>query len=356
MTVPATSAADLPLPEHYRPENVARFSYRPDQQALFDAAPAWRRRHGIAPASADRRDIHLLLIDVQRDFCFPEGSLYVAGRSGHGAIDDSRRTCELIYKNLARITRVTATLDSHLAFQIFSPAFWVDAAGAPLAAHREISVADVESGRARPNPAMAGWLAAGDVGFLNAYALHYVRELERAGKYRLYLWPPHCLYGSDGHALVGAVHEARLFHAYVRDVQAFTELKGDNPFTENYSVLRPEVLTRHDGRALAHPNDRLTETLLAADALVVAGQAASHCVKSTLEDLASAIRARDPALARKVYLVTDCMSAVTVPDGKGGFAVDFTENAKEALAGFAAAGMQLVESTRPMASWPGFPG
>ncbi len=66
------------------------------------------------------------------------------------------------------------------------------------------------------------------------------------------------------------------------------------------------------------------QTLLAADAVVIAGQAASHCVKSTIDDLLDEIVAQDPALANKVYLVTDCMSAVTVPDGKGGFAADFT--------------------------------
>ncbi len=42
------------------------------------------------------------------------------------------------------------------------------------------------------------------------------------------------------------------------------------------------------------------------------------------------------------------MSAVTVPDGKGGFAVDFTAEADKALARFAAAGMNLVKSTDPI--------
>ena len=42
----------------------------------------------------------------------------------------------------------------------------------------------------------------------------YCAELEAAGKYTLYLWPPHCLLGSDGHALAGVIHEARLFHAF----------------------------------------------------------------------------------------------------------------------------------------------
>jgi hypothetical protein len=47
------------------------------------------------------------------------------------------------------------------------------------------------------------------------------------------------------------------------------------------------------------------------------------------------------------------MSAVTVPDGKGGFAADFTAQADAALQKFADAGMHLVKSTDPITSWPG---
>jgi nicotinamidase-related amidase len=74
-------------------------------------------------------------------------------------------------------------------------------------------------------------------------------------------------------------------------------------------------------------------------------------VKSTIDDLLGEIAAQDPALAKKVYLVTDCMSAVTVPDGKGGFAADFTAQAETALQKFADAGMHLVKSTDPITSW-----
>jgi nicotinamidase-related amidase len=105
--------------------------------------------------------------------------------------------------------------------------------------------------------------------------------------------------------------------------------------------------------ALAQRNTQFVKTLLAADAVVIAGQAASHCVKSSIDDLLTEIVSVDPALARKVYLVTDCMSAVTVADGKGGLAVDFTDQAEAALQRFADAGMHLVRSTDPVASWPG---
>jgi nicotinamidase-related amidase len=118
-------------------------------------------------------------------------------------------------------------------------------------------------------------------------------------------------------------------------------------------VLRPEVLSRFDGGPLAQRNTQFLSTLLAADAVIIAGQAASHCVKSTIDDLLGEIAAQDPALAKKVYLLTDCMSAVTVPDGKGGFVADFTPQAETGLQKFKDAGMNLVRSTDPLASWPG---
>jgi nicotinamidase-related amidase len=135
-------------------------------------------------------------------------------------------------------------------------------------------------------------------------------------------------------------------------------IKGGDPLTESYSALSPEVLFAHDGSALARRNEELIDTLLAADALILAGQASSHCVKSTTEDLLAEIEKRDPALAGKVYLLEDCMAAVAVPDPDrpGGFLFDFTPEAEAALARFAKAGMRVVRSTEPVSSWPGFPG
>jgi nicotinamidase-related amidase len=349
----STVMSSWPLPSHYDPAQAASWAYRPDETALAAAAAAWRKAHGIRPSAADERRVHLLLIDVQKDFCFPEGSLYVAGRSGTGAVDDSRRIAELIYKNLGAITDITTTMDTHFAYQIFFPSFWLDAGDQPLTAHRVITADEIAAGSVRPNPAMAKWMCGGNYAWLCKQVRFYVEQLAAAGKYQLYLWPPHCLLGSDGHALAGAVHAARMFHAFARGAQSWVEVKGGNPLTENYSVLRPEVLARWDGAPLAQRNTQFVKTLLGADAVVIAGQAASHCVKSTIDDLLDEIVAFDAALAKKVYVVTDCMSAVTVPDGKGGFAVDFTPAADQALARFAAAGMHLVRSTDPITTWPG---
>jgi len=347
-----TIAGELPVPDFYDPENAARWSYRPDEQAVFERAVRWREQHGIRPAAEDRLRVHLLLIDLQKDFCFPEGTLYVAGRSGRGAIEDNDRIARFIYRNLAVISEITCTLDTHFPHHIFSPAFWVDADGNPPPANRQIIAEQIRSGEVRPNPALAATLAGGDYDWLLKQVIHYCEELERQGKYRLYLWPPHCLLGSEGHALAGVIQEARLFHAYARAAAAPVEIKGQTALTEYYSVLGPEVTTRWDGGTIAEKNTLFVEKLIQNDVIVIAGQAASHCVKSTIEDLLDHI---DPDLTRKVYILRDCMSAVTVPDPErpGEFLFDFTPNAEEALERFAEAGMHVVESTTPIREWPG---
>ena len=343
----------MTIPTFYNQANASSWGYAPNQLGLFSEAARFRATNSIRPAGSDRKNIHLLLIDVQKDFCLPEGSLYVAGRSGKGAIEDTRRTAEFIYRNLGQLTGITTTMDTHFAFQIFFPSFWIDQNEQPANAWTEITTDDIRAGKFRPNPAIASWLCDGNYPWLLKQVAFYCQELERAGKYKLLLWPPHCLLGSDGHVLVGLIHEARLFHAFCRSAQSNVEVKGGNPLTENYSVLRPEVMMRHDGQPLAQRNTQFLKTLLAADAVIIAGQAASHCVKSSIDDLVDEIARQDPLLAKKVYVLTDCMSSVTVPDGNGGFVADYTPQADEALVRFAAAGMHLVKSTDPLASWPG---
>src|SRR5438105_2197882 len=166
----------LLLPPFFEPRNTESLSYSPDQARLFGEAVEWRRQNELRPAADDRRTIHLLLIDEQKDFCFPQGSLYVGGRSGRGALADNRRIAEFIYRNLDRITRTTCTMDSHLPFQIFFASFWVDRDGVPLQAHREVNAAQVRAGEARVNPALR-WL--GPIEELQKHALHYCEELER---------------------------------------------------------------------------------------------------------------------------------------------------------------------------------
>src|SRR3972149_6857424 len=151
---------------------------------------------------------------------------------------------------------------THSTMQIFPPVFWVNGAGEHPAPHTEISVDDVERGVWKVNPAVAASATGGDLAALERHAMHYVRRLAESGKYPLIVWPYHGMLGGIGHALVPAVEAACFFHNIARSSQTAFEIKGDNPLTEHYSVLGPEVQERADGTPLVEKNTRFLRRLL----------------------------------------------------------------------------------------------
>ena len=326
------------IPAHFDPAATSRV-FRVPYAERADEARRFAQAHGIAPAAADRRRVGLLLVDVQNTFCLPEFELFVAGRSGSGAVDDNARLCAFLYRNLGAITEVIATLDTHSPVQIFHPIFWVDEAGQHPSPHTTVTARDVESGRWRVNPLVAAALPA-LLPDAQAYARHYVTRLEEGGKFPLTIWPYHALLGGLGHALVSAVEEAVFFHQVARTAPARFVTKGQCPLTENYSALAPEVDVGLDGRSLVGRDQALIDHLLEFDLLVVAGQAKSHCVAWTVADLLAEIQRRDPGRAGRIRLLDDCSSAVCVPG-----VVDYTSAADAAYRRFAEAGMRVVSST-----------
>lgn len=309
-------------------------------------AREWARRHRLKPASADALRVALLIIDVQNTFCMPEFELFVAGRSGQAAVDDSRRLCEFLYRNLGRISQVIATMDTHQAMQIFHAIYLVNDRGEHPPPFTRVSAEDISSGRWAFNPELAAALDL-DLDTARQDLLHYAKTLQETGKFDLSVWPYHSMLGGIGHALVPAVEEAIFFHTIARYSQADFRIKGRNPSTEHYSVLGPEVTTNAEGREISRKDTELIRKLWSFDAVIIAGQAKSHCVAWTIEDLMRAAHNED-RLLRKLYLLEDCTSSVVVPG-----IVDFTDQADSAYRRFAGAGMHVVRSVDPIDTWPG---
>jgi nicotinamidase-related amidase len=330
-------ANELPVPDHFDPLNATKLM-NIDYQSLYTKAKNWARIHSLQPASTDILKTCLMVIDCQNSFCIPTGQLYVAG-----AENDSNRLCEFIYKNLGMITDIIPTMDTHLAMQIFYSPFWIDENGNNPEPGTTISTNDVKSGRWKVNPVMA-------INYidLQQYALHYVKKLLYNNKHDLFIWPFHSMIGGVGHALVGSIEEALFFHSVARNSQICFEIKGKNPLTENYSVLSPEVLEDHMGLPIDQKNSSLIKKLLSYDIVIVAGQAKSHCVAWTIQDLLDEINVKDPSLVSKIYLLEDCTSPVIISG-----VVDFTDQANETFKKFSDAGMNIVESTDPITNWKG---
>jgi len=313
-------------------------------------AVEWRRKLGIAPASADQLRICLLLIDVQNTFCLPGFELFVGGKSGRGAVEDCQRIAAFIYRNLPSITRIVATLDTHQAYQIFHSLFFEDKEGAHPDPYTRVTVDDIRSGRWRVSREAAETLGVSPE-YLDAYVRHYVEALERGGKYELTIWPFHAMLGGIGHALVSLVEESIFFHCVARSSQPLIKVKGFNPLTEHYSALGPEVKRGPGGEVIGDRDEELVSHLITYDAIIIAGEAKSHCVAWTISDLIDVLKERRPSLVSRLYLLEDCTSPVVVAG-----VVDYTAEADLAFKRFADEGAHIVRSTEPLSSWPGLQG
>jgi nicotinamidase-related amidase len=324
--------------------------WRVDYAARFEDAERWRAEQSVEPAADDRFRIAVVVVDMQNTFCSPGFELFVAGRSGTGALDDSRRLCEFVYRNLGSLTQIVPTLDTHQALQIFHRILLIDGEGRHPEPFTLVTAEDVKAGRWRINPPAAAGLGL-DPDYAEEHLRYYTRTLEEGGKYNLTIWPFHAMLGGIGYALVSALEEALFFHSVVRHAPLDFQPKGDNPLTEHYSMLGPEVEVDREGEPLGRRNHPLIERLLQYDAVVIAGEAKSHCVAWTIEDLLSDPNVQERGLEEKVYLLEDCTSAVVVPGS-----VDYTDEADAHFARFAESGAHVVRSDQPMAEWPGVVG
>ena len=337
---------ELPIPSHFNPQSVGEV-WKVPYEARAENAEKWAKQHNLQPASRDTFKISLLLVDVQNTFCIPDFELFVGGTSGTGAVDDNRRLCDFIYRNLNVITGICPTMDTHQVIQIFHSLFLVNERGEHPAPFTLITPEDIEAGIWRFNPELSYSLQI-DEAYGQKFLRYYTRQLKEGGKYNLTIWPYHAMLGGIGHALVSAVEEAVFFHSIARLSQPDFKVKGDNPFTENYSVLSPEVTEGPTGEEIAQKNIGFIRELLDFDAVIIAGQAKSHCMAWTINDLLNEIRVSDRKLTEKVYLLEDCTSAVVIPG-----VIDYTEQANAAFQKFSDAGMHIVRSSDPISSWPG---
>lgn len=269
--------------------------------------------------------VHLLIIDPQNDFMDISGAaLPVAG-----ANDDMVRLAGLVDRIGLKLRKIHVTLDSHQVVDIAHPAFWRDADGNLPDPMTIISAASIKD---------ATWTTR--IPEFRKRAIDYAETLEADGKYQIMVWPPHCLIGSAGYGVQTDLFASlnRWCANNVRNIDYVA--KGTNVFTEHYGALQAEVPDPNDPSSQL--NGRFLKVLQDADIIVVAGEASSHCVKATVEQVADNIGDEH---VRKFHLLTDCMSPVgAVTDGNGNVLVDFPAIADQFLTDMAARGMTLTNS------------
>lgn len=245
--------------------------------------------------------VQLLVIDPQNDFCdLPEDWCPAHAPAGRlrpslpvaGAHADMQRLARWLEREGERLDAVTVTLDSHQRHDIAHPAFWRTGSGADVAPFTAIRASQVRGGEFLPRHEEA-----------LARTLDYLDALEAQSRYTLMVWPVHCEVGSWGHGVHADLLAACGRWQQRRQRAVHHVFKGLNPWTEHYSALQAEVPDPAD------PATQLNTALLAqldrAELLIVAGEASSHCVRSTVEHLVEYLP--EP---RRIVLMHDAMSPV----------------------------------------------
>ncbi len=306
----------MDYPEFYHLERIGEL-YVPDTPAAVYAG----RATGSSPAALAQVRTILLLVDMQIDFVHQDGALSVPG-----AVDDTRRVIEFIFRNLNRITTIAASLDSHVPMSIFFPTWWMDEAGQHPAPYTVIRSEEVKAGR---------WKPVYDV----EWSLDYCEKLEEFSKKELMIWPYHTLIGTPGHALTPALYEAIAYHSAARQSQPIFLEKGTIPKTEYYSMLEPEV--KVSDHSMGNLNVSFLNMLASYDRIYIAGEAKSHCVLETVTSIMRYFADRPPVLG-KFRLLQDCMSSVAHPT------IDFEALANRTMMQYQVKGLQLVKSSDPI--------
>lgn len=293
-------------------------------------------------------DVVLAVIDAQLDFISPDiGNLCVPG-----AVEDIDRLNRFIYGNIGTISHIVASLDTHYIFQPFHRRNWQ--AGSRPTVHTIgarkgqsylegempdpftiITLSDLDRDAWRPTR-------------LPARMREMLVKLESEGKKQLVIWPFHCILGSPGHAFDPTFLEAMFFHSAARSDQYDATVKGVSQSSEHYGILKAEVEFPDDDKTQL--NIRVLDRWEKADRVYFAGQAKSHCVLETLNQVVSLFsgQGKDDVL-KKLFVLEDCMSSVPdIKDDRGNVIVPFDDIANARFAELKKMGVKFVKSTDPV--------
>lgn len=260
------------------------------------------------------RSVQLVLVDPQNSFCrqvdpgrqqeLHDGELCIPG-----AWDDMQRVAGLIRRLGSRIDLIDVTLDSHQLLHVAHPLWFRD----PSGRHPEpFTIMRVEDGviLGSRSDAQGRSRDLGEFtttrGEFHGRTVRYLEQLAARGRYPHCIWPPHCLIGTPGHNVVGPLMEALLAWCGNGPSRINLILKGSNVFVEHFSAVRAEVPDPDDPQTQL--NRPLIDRWMEADEILLAGEAASHCLANTVRDVADELP--DEAFLKKCVLLVDGTSPV----------------------------------------------
>ncbi|SMY33708.1 hypothetical protein PMAL9190_01167 [Photobacterium malacitanum] len=208
--------------------------------------------------------------------------------------EDAQRLARFIHQQQTNINNIVVTLDSHHEYDIAHAIYWQNKLGQHPAPFTLISYQDIVDGLWQPT----------DLKQLN-HVLEYTQSLEQTGKYSLIIWPTHCVIDSVGHTVVAPIQTAIENWEKQKNISRHTISKGENPHTEHYGGCEAEYPLHDDIKTQFDP--QLATLVVQSDRVFISGQALSHCVASTVEQMINKLPRDD---IRKLTILIDTTSAV----------------------------------------------
>ena len=230
----------------------------------------------------------LFIVDAQKDFADPKGSLYV-----NGADDSCKRTAAFIRNNIDTIDHIVLTMDTHRVNAIFHPTWWKMADGGNVPPLTSIRLSDIDSGK---------YYTDKDPEWSRAY----VEALEKQGGVHT-VWPQHCVIGTWGYSIddeiLSAVHEWEIKRGGVHGAEYVS--KGANPKVEHFGAFQAEVSIPTDPSTQA--NMSLINRLKEFGTILICGQARNVCVLQSVKQM---LKLSPAGMGSKMVLLEDCMDDV----------------------------------------------
>jgi nicotinamidase-related amidase len=234
-----------------------------------------------------------------------------------GAFDDVVRFANFITAADADIVDVFLTIDQHPVDHIGHPGWWLTDSEEHPAPFTLVTPALLATGAIRAaDPAK------------QEYAERYIGTLGGA-----MIWPVHCVPGTDSYELSNNLLAAvRSWENSGPGRIATMIKKGYHLDLESFGIFEPEF--KIPGSILTDFNDNLLLSLLFGDLpIVIGGEARSHCVKRSVEQMVQRIQQYLLGFdLKKIVLLTDCMSDVA----------GFEEQGAKFLSDMGAAGCTLA--------------
>ncbi|AIE59783.1 hypothetical protein BMMGA3_06790 [Bacillus methanolicus MGA3] len=234
--------------------------------------------------SVNQKDVLLLGIDYQNDF-LENGSLPVPN-----SFSDVTNFARFIYENADAIDDIYMSLDTHATNQIFHPTWWINSQGEHPKPFTIITSKDIDDGIWKPV-------------FFEKESIEYLKGLESAGKKQLMIWPFHCLQGTFGSSIEPQLSNVLLAYSLYKGRNVRYIVKGLNPITEMYGIIKPEYSNEDSSNA------QLIQELSEYKRIVIGGEAKSHCVLESVKQIVEgfeSINHKDYTL----FILEDCTTSI----------------------------------------------